>query len=320
MLKSKGHFYFFALALLLIAGCPWAARAFRIEKVSGASASGDFVLEQAKTEVSLNPGDQAVRSISLLNRSGVDLSFSVSVEDFSASVKPDQNIDLLGDKIGLYSLKNYLKPEIFNFTLHQGERITLPVTISLPESVQPGGLYGAVIFSAQPASAPVKANSVQVVSRLASLFFVRVNGEVTENGQLQDFSGDKAFYWGGPLNFTFDYKNTGTVYLNPYGELKLADVFGRTAYSQWINPYFVLPGAVRQQKITVNQGNLWGLYQATLQLNRGYGNLIDQKSIYIFILPLPYAIAAAVLLLVLAWLAWRMSSAFKKPKQPNVQP
>ena len=310
MSKSKGA-VFILIALALLAFCPMRTRAYQIEKIAGTPVAGDFVLTQTKTELSLNPGEHAVRSISLLNRSGQDLSFAVSVEDFSSSAKADQNIDLLGAKSGLYSLKDYLKPEAANFILHQGEKITLPVAIDLPQSAQPGGLYGAVIFSASPVA---ESGNIRLVSRLASLFFVRVNGAVSESGQLLDFSSLKSFYWSGPFAFEFNYRNSGSIYLNPYGELKVTDVFGRETVKSWISPYFVMPGAIRQQKETLDRPGMWGLYQATLKLNRGYGNNIDQKSLYFFVLPLQYIISAIITGLLLAWLVWRIALSFKITK------
>jgi len=305
--------FLFALAFFIF--CPLQTQAYQIEKLPNVPVSGDFVLNQTKTEVKLNAGENITRSLSLTNRSGVDLSFAVSVEDFSASVKADQNIDLLGAKAGLYSLKDYLKPEIASFTLHHGEMITLPVAINIPQNAQPGGLYGAVIFSAKSTGVKTGGSAnIQVISRLASLFFVRVNGDVTESGQLQDFSADKSFYLAGPVTFEFNYKNSGSVYLNPYGELKITDIFGRETYAKLISPYFVLPGAIRQQKETLDRRSLWGLYQATIKLNRGYGNQIDQKSLYFFVLPVPYAISAIIVVILLGWLMWRIRLSFKKPK------
>lgn len=303
----------FLFALSFFSFGPLKTQAYQLEKLSNVPVSGDFVLNQTKTEVSADPGENISRSISLTNRTGADLSFSVSVEDFSNSALADQNIDLLGSKAGLYSLKDYLRPEADVFVLHHGERIALPIAIRIPQSAQPGGLYGAVIFSARPVDSKASGSAnIQAVSRLASLFFVRVNGEVEENGRLTDFSSGKLFYFGGPVVFEFNYRNSGSVYLNPYGILKVTDIFGRETYAKIISPYFVLPGAIRQQKETLDRRSLWGAYRATLQLNRGYGNQIDQKSFYFFVLPVPYIVSFIITLALLAWLAWRIRLSFKK--------
>lgn len=292
---------------------PFSAGAYQLDQMTDVPAVGDFVLNQTKTEIRLDPGESASRSVSVTNRSGVDLIVSVSVEDFSAEAGKQQDVNLLGAAAGLYSLKDYLQPEASEFILRHGEKLTLPVAIKIPANAQPGGLYGAVIFAAQPASAaPAGKSNIQTISRLASLFFVRINGEALESGELQDFKSVRTFYLKGPAAFEFNYKNSGNVYLNPYGELKITDIFGREVYRKWISPYFVMPGAIRQQKEVLEQPSLLGVYQATLKLNRGYGNRLDQKSVYFFVFPLQYvAIAAAALALAL-WLAWRIRISFKK--------
>ncbi len=313
----KTKVIFCSLIFFLIVGCglvflPYNARAFQIEQISNVPAVNDFVLYETKNEIKLDPGQQATRELTLFNRTGADIAVAVSIEDFSSSAQPDQNIALSGKSAGNYSAKDFLKPEASEFILHHGEKIILPVTIDIPADAQPGGLYFAVIFSAKFNSGNNQSGNIQTISRLASLFFIRVNGNISEAGALNDFTINKDFSWGGPVNLKYDYKNSGTIYLNPYGELKITDIFGREAYTKQIMPYFVMPGAIRQQKEIFNRPTAWGLYQATLRLNRGYGNIIDQKSLYFVTLPLPYAVSIAIAALLLIWLAWQIVKSFKK--------
>lgn len=312
MKRFGGTILFLALATFILL-CPAKSRAFQIEAMPDTAMIGDFVLNQTKTEARLNPGENGTRNISLTNRSGADLYFTVSVEDFSASDKRGQNIDLLGEQAGIYSLKDYLKPEIAQFVLRHGERITLPVAINIPENAQPGGLYGAVIFSASLSEdANADNGQVKTIPRLASLFFVRVSGDTLEKGELKDFFPSKSLYFGGPAVFEFNYRNTGNIYLNPYGELRIKDFLGREVYAKWLPPYFVMPQAVRQQKEIFERHGAWGLYQATLKLNRGYGNIIDQKSAYFFILPYQMILILIIAVILLFWLVMRIIRYFRK--------
>jgi len=313
MKKIRDGFFIFA-AMAIVSLLPLRAGAFQIQKIAGAPAAGDFVLDATKVELQLDPGASASRVLFLTNRTGNDLNFSVSVEDFSASDKQDENIELLGAAAGSYSLKDFIKPEISSFTLKKGERISLPITVAIPPNAQPGGLYGAVIFSAQLPDNRSSSSNIRVIPRLASLFFVRVNGNVLESGALRDFAVSRSFSLGGPLAFEFNYKNSGSVYLNPYGELDITDIFGRKIYSRPIPPYFVMPGAIRQQIEPFETGARWGAYTATLKLNRGYGNQIDQKSLYFFILPWQYIVGIVAALILIAWLVWRISRRRKAEK------
>lgn len=299
---------------------PVSASAYQIEKLSNIPVSGDYVLSQTKTEVALDPGEKAEKAISVINRSGQDLSFSLSVEDFSATTKANENIELLGNSAGLYSLKDYLKPETLSFILHHGEQMTMPVFINLPENAQPGALYGAVIISAKPANVGINTSSkVNVVSRLASLFFVRINGAVLEQGKLLNFGSLKSVYFGGPIVFEYNFKNSGTVYLNPYGELKVKGIFGRQIYAKWITPYFVLPDGIRQNRETIDSTTLFGLYRATLSLNRGYGNIIDEKSQYFIVLPWKSLLVGFILIGLFVGLIIRLKKNINRSKYNNAK-
>jgi hypothetical protein len=142
----------------------------------------------------------------------------------------------------MYSLKSFLKPEISSFRLRQGEQMRLPITITIPKNAEPQGLYGAVAVAATPADS--NPGSIQVTSRLASLFFVRVKGVALENGILQDFNSSRLLY-SDPSSIRFFLQNSGNVYLNPYGLVTVESLLGREVCRQQIVPYFVLPGAVR---------------------------------------------------------------------------
>jgi len=287
--------------------------AYSIETLSGAPATGNYVLSQSKTEVRLNPGEQATRPITVTNLFGSDVTFTVSVEDFIGSTSsPDQEVDFLGAAKSPYSLKDYLKPEVTTFTLQHGQRITFPVLIPIPLDARPGDLYGAVIVSAAGTAGAPGPTQVKVISRLASLFFVRVNGEVKESGGLVDFTSDGKLYLSGPVGLDFIFKNTGNVYLNPYGRLKVYDTIGREVYSKNILPYFVLPGAVREQKEMFNRPGLVGFYKATLTLNRGYGNYLDQKSLYFLVLPVYSLVLGLVVIILIIWLIWRVKISYEK--------
>lgn len=310
MLKF-GAFFLLSITFLL----PTVASAYQIEVIPNLPVSGDYVLHQTKTEIKLNPGQIASSTISLINRTGKDLALTFSVEDFSTSTKPNENLKLLGAGVGTYSLKDYLKPEISNITLRHGEQISMSAQISLPESIQPGALYGAVIISAQPAVVGINTNNkVNAVSRLASLFFVRINGQAQEQGKLLDFGTAKNLYFASPVIFEYNYQNSGNVYLNPYGEIKVTDVFGRDVYTKWISPFFVLPDGIRQNQETFNRQSLFGLYRVTLKLNRGYGNIVDEKSQYFAVLSWPYL----VVLIALIILGIILVIFIKKTKRRNV--
>lgn len=301
MYKSKVFLILFALLSFFPVNNVLAAN---IEQLSATPIAGDYVVGPGKTEIRLDPGAKTDRSITVTNRYGKDMLFKITVEDFKGSSNPKEVLILLGEEKGPYSLRDYIHPELTEFKLHHGERITLPISIQIPVDAQPEGLYGSVIITSEPiinkgdTSLNSTTGNVTIISRIASLFFVRVNGQAIEQGGLKDFIADKKYYSKPDINLKFLYENTGNVYLNPYGLLRVQNIIGTTVEEIRIEPYFVMPQAVRQKDLSINKKIMFGRYKAILQLNRGYQDIIDEKAIYFWVLP--WKIIVGLLLAVIA--------------------
>lgn len=265
--------------------------AAKIEQLNNTPIAGDYVIGPGKNEVSLNPGEQTIKILTVTNRYGKEMEFKIEIEDFAGSNNALEPLILLGSEKGPYSLKDFLHPETVDFKLQHGDRISIPITIDIPKDSQPGGLYGSIIVSTKPVvktglADPASSNgNVTIVSRLASLFFVKVNGPVKEEGKLSSFTADKTFYTQPDIFFKTLFQNSGNIYLNPYGLLKIENIIGSKVDEIKIDPYFVMPGAVRQKEFITKRSVMFGRYKATLQLNRGYENVVDEQSLYFWVLP-----------------------------------
>lgn len=311
MTKKPIFLFVFLLPLLFLSG--GVSQAYEIKSFKGTKAYNDFVLNPGKVEIALNPGETVTKEITVLNRSGVAIDFKVELEDFSGSQKDNENISLLGTATGPYSLKDYLKPELNNFTLQHGEQMTLPVVISVPKDSRPGGLYAAVILAGQVGGQnPSASAQVKAISRIASLFFVRVSGETDDSGQLIGFNSDHNFYFGGSkIVFDFTFGNTGNVYLSPYGDLTVKNLWGQPVFAKKVFAYYVMPNSARSQK-EVWQNNLFGgAYRATIKLNRGYDNLADQRSIWLVVITYKLLVSLFAIGVIACWVGYKIYSANK---------
>lgn len=292
---------------------PFAVSAYSIVQVPGVPESGDFILEQGKTEVALSPGESAATQVVVTNRAKEAVTFSVSVEDFGGSKSTDQNLVFWGDQKSPYSLKDYLKPEISQFTLNHGERITLPVAINIPATAAPGGLYGAVIITAQPTvKAAAGANQVQVVPRLASLYFVRIKGDAVASGSLKEFAASKNIYDQPDIDFRLLFENSGTIFVAPAGKITIKNIIGKIVGQVDIPGFYVMPDSLRQLKTDFKNQFMFGYYTANLDLNRGYGNEVDERTIGFWVLPWRLTLAGLAGLIVVGWIISRVVKSFRR--------
>jgi len=297
--------------MVFAVGLPFAhaMAAVQIENLSNIQPMNDFGLAPGKVELFLNPGETSSQAIYITDRIPGTTTFKVEVEDIKGSSDPTQPIVILqpGER-GPYSGKDYIVPDVDEFTLQFGQRITIPVTVSIPETVQPGGYYSSVLVSNEPSvlgtttPGSTAQSQTKIISRVGALYFIRVNGQANESGKLQDFSLDgpsKLFYESGPFTFDITFNNNGNVNLIPYGTITIKSTLGKEIAQLPVDAYFALPSSLRYRQISWDQGFLFGRYTATIQLNRGYGGLSDQKTIAFWVIPYRFVLAAIIAIFLL---------------------
>lgn len=294
--------------------------AFKIENIEQTPNANDFVVGPGKTEIRMDAGQTSLKNVVVTNRYGKEMRFNIKIEDLTSGRNFSEAIYLLGEEKGPYSLRDYIKPEVMTFVLQQGDRANIPVEIKIPEDATPGGLYGAIIVTTESTDPLEKAqieeeqakSGIVLESRIASLFFVRINGPVEENGNLKDFKADKKYYRSGPINLSYTYENTGSVYTNPYGVIEIKNLYGTVVEQISVNPYFVMPDFTRTMTKVWDREFTMGRYKATLKLNRGYGDIIDEKTVVFWVLPIKMVAGILIGLFLLLVIIRAIRKWFKK--------
>ena len=265
---------------------------FKIEKLTGGNIQqGDFVVGPGKAEIEVQPGQTVVREISVSNRISDGRIFELTVEDIGGSDDASDAVVLLGKERGPYTIKDYISFPESTFSLKLGERARIPVTISIPPDAEPGGFYGSVLVSTVRTSEQEEEVSntprSPVIARIGTLFFVTVPGEITTEGQTKEMSliDNKWWFESGPIGLNILYHNTGSVHLNPYGELRIKNLFSEEVGFVELDPWFVLPKSLRSRDISWDRELLLGRYVATAYINRGYDDVIDEVSVVFWVLP-----------------------------------
>lgn len=316
------------LLIILMAGCFFAfgarfAFAYMVEDLNF-EAQGDIILGPGKTEIWMDKGDKYTKELLITNRSGQKKLFRIKVEDFRGSRSLDETIQFLGDEKGPYSLKDYIHPEITEIILSHGQRLRLPVEISIPEDAEPGGLYGAVLVSATniegeegEAGKDKAAGQMKIITQLASLFFVRVNGDVLENGIMKDFKTFQNFYEKGPISFSILYENNGSVHMSPYGVIEIRNILGNKIDEIEVDPWFVMPDSLRSREIKWNKDFLFGKYTAVVSMNRGYQDIIDTKYYDFWVIPWKIILAGFMGLVLIIWFFVWIFSHFEIKKKSS---
>lgn len=278
----------------------------------------DFVVGPAKTELFLKRGDKVVKSLSVVNRTDREQTFTVEIEDFTGSRDLKQSVVLLGNDRSPYSLKDYIKPEQSTFKLKSKQRGVIDVTISVPADAEPGGHYGSVLVSSAPSSQEDEEidNKTRTISRIGALYFVSVAGKVKEDAKLTDFrmENSKPFYEKGPFNFELLFENNSSVHLTPNGKVEVKNMIGRKVKEIEVAPFFSLPDSLRASVVTWDSSFAFGRYTATATINRGYRESQDQvdvQTIAFWVLPWKIVVGFVVAIIFVAFILRRLVGSFE---------
>ncbi len=264
---------------------------YTIEALNNADIIGDFVVGPGKTELRLKPGESRTVELVISNRMGEPRQFNFEVEDVTGSANGDQAVVLLGDDRGPYTLKDYVKLPAEHFDLGHAERARVPVTITIPLDAEPGGRYGSVLVTTVTKSSRSQTDGAvpksAIISRVGTLFFVVIEGDAAVEGKLERFESIPAKNWfaQGPIRFGLYYKNSGSIHLNPYGELRVENMFGEEVGFMQIEPWFALPQSLRFREIEWTREFLLGKYKAVVHINRGYDDVVDTMEYEFWVLP-----------------------------------
>lgn len=262
---------------------------YEIEKIEGDIDVGDFVVGPGKTEIAVNPGDTVIQEITVTNRISELRTFRLTVDDITGSADGSSAVSLTDGARGPYSIRDYISFPEDTITLGLGERARIPVKITIPLDAEPGGLYGSVLVSTERAPNPGEASAPRspVIARIGSLFFVTVKGDVERGGSTTGIQtlDNKWWYEKGPINLGITYENTGSVHLNPYGELSITNMFGEQVGFVELEPWFVLPKSLRTRDVAWEREFLLGRYTVTAKINRGYDDVIDEVTTTFWVLP-----------------------------------
>lgn len=261
---------------------------YRSERIFGNIEVGDFVVGPGRTEIEVSPGETIIKEISVTNRISANRMFMLEVEDITGSTDGSSAVSLTGADRGPYSIRDYISFPEDSLMLELGERARIPVTITVPLDAEPGGYYGSVLVSTVQVGADGAASARSpIVARVGSLFFLRVKGETVTEGKTVDLSLINGDWWyeSGPIELGILYENTGSIHVNPYGELSVTNMFGEEVGFVTLEPWFVLPTSLRVREVTWDREFLLGRYTVTAKINRGYDDIVDEVKVSFWVLP-----------------------------------
>jgi hypothetical protein len=149
------------------------------------------------------------------------------------------------------------------------------------------------------------AGVTEIVTRLGTIFLVRINGAVVESATLELFKplgAQTRVYTKHPTGFEFAIRNDGNVHLVHFGKVTIKNMFGKEVRMLPVDAFFSLPDGLRYREAFWSPSFSMGYYKAHLEIYPGYGNQESErltKSLGFFVIPWNILIAFALLVVAL---------------------
>ena len=173
-------------------------------------------------EIEVEPGTTGKGVVKVYNETEENLYLVASVEEYK---KDEQNINLNNNFLDWFSLESE------SMVLLPKQVIVMPFDLIVPINAMPGGYYSVIYW--KTVSGPQALNGqLNISGKVGTLVFVKVKGDIKEIGEVSNFVLNKNinFYYGFPLNFSFNFNNLGNIHLEPEVKIEITDWFGQKQY------------------------------------------------------------------------------------------
>ena len=180
-------------------------------------------------QMTANPGQIWESSLRIINNNPYEITVFVDVTNFrplgeqgASEFIPINESDgaetTLAEWINVPSTAIIIPPE---------QTSEIPIIIELPEEVPPGGHYAAVLVGTRPPETREDISKVETAQVVTSLVFLRVSGDVVEEGNIRTFRTLDSVVESPEATFELRFQNSGNVHLRPEGEITIFNMWGQ---------------------------------------------------------------------------------------------
>ncbi len=231
-------------------------------------------------QLNIGPGGFWASSLKVVNTNPYDLTLYASVMNFESQGESGKGkftpIIKEDPEVSASSLAHWIEVAGEPIFIPREQSAEIPFSVRIPENAPPGGHYAAILVGTQPLVGKSEGSVVRVSSLVSSLLFVRIKGEIQEQGNIREFSTEKTFYQKPDVVFTLRFENKGNVHLKPQGDIVIYNMYGkergRIPVNQKTDFGNVLPQSTRKFVFEwQGEENLFevGMYRAVATLSFG---------------------------------------------------
>ncbi|MFZ2253490.1 MAG: hypothetical protein WAW13_04995 [Minisyncoccia bacterium] len=258
-------------------------------------------------QLSALPGDIWQSSIKVVNGNKYPLNVYAEVVNFSASGEAGQGrfSPIQDENNEKSSLASWITISKGPYTISPEQTTEIPFYVEVPDNAPPGGHYAAILVSTEEPKNSTEKLAVKTSQAVTALFFVRIEGDVNEEGSIREFRVIDSVIPTTNAEFSLRFENKGNVHLQPRGDIVITNMWGTIKGKIPVNyqTHFgnVLPMSIRDFKFAWNSDfriSDIGRYKAVATLAYGENNIKSISSIaYFWVVPIKATLITLVILI-----------------------
>ncbi len=268
-------------------------------KIAFSQAILPLTVAPARQEVALEPGESTTLNVRFYNLGESPVVGTVKTVDFIV----ENNLGtptFLEEKQEIspkYSASLWTTLPYDRMSIAAYDKVSVPVSISVPKNVKPGGRYISVYFEAVPNLPPntrsSKETGTAVTPRIAALISIRVKGDAFEKALIERFFA-RSFYEYGPIPVETAILNRGDYHVKPQGVLLVTNIFGNLVAQEKLKEQNIFPDTSRTYMNLL--GTKWMLGKYKIELGASYGDKGQALNRILYVWVFPWRVAVFVIL------------------------
>lgn len=229
-----------------------------------------FQIAPTRQTIVLDPGTSQIIPLAVFNDSSAQQIFTPELSAFLVDSKTGSPIFDQPDEATAWFR---VLPE--RLLLQPGQSGTFSFTISVPNSAEPKSHYLGLFAKTRPAN-----GQIGVSTRLGSLLFLHIGGEVREELVRKTFQTELFITKDGNNTVQLQLENVGTIHVVPEGTIALRDRSGAEIAAFPLNPEErkVLPGGVFDAEYSLNELGTEHVGPVQVSMEMQYG--VSQKELH----------------------------------------
>jgi hypothetical protein len=179
-------------------------------------------------EMTASPGQEWESMIRVINSNPYDINVYADVVNFAPQGEGGLGkfLPVLSEESKGQTLAEWIQIEIGDIEIAAEQTLEIPFTITVTEDAPPGGHFAALLIGTKSLSDAPDALQVETSQVVTSLVFLRVTGDVVEEGLIREFRSAQNIADKPEMDFELRFENKGNVHILPQGEIKILNMWG----------------------------------------------------------------------------------------------